>query len=232
MEQLLLRRSTTPSPSIQSNILNSYYVMPDFHESLSNFIGTESYIEALNWIKIIKSTADLHNWPDSFKLEIIRTKLKGAAHNWYLGRTFSDWEQFERQFKETFISTQTSTVERTKLLIARHQRKGEMIVEYFHDKARMCRELQLNFCETKQQIVEGLYSRELCLYLMSRSHSHENELLNDIVTFTKINDSRSTRFKNLSRPSHPEATTKNSNYQPEVATNSSTTNTYFKQSFQ
>jgi len=219
MEQLMLRRSTTPSSSIQSNISNGYYVMPDFYESLSNFIGTESCIEASNWIKSIKSTADLHNWPDSFKLEIIRTKLKGAAHNWYLGQTFSDWEQFERQFKETFIGTQTSTVERTKFLIARHQRKGEMIIEYFHDKARM------------QQIVEGLYSRELCLYLMSRSHSHENELLNDIVTFTKINDSRSTRFKNLSRPTHPEATTKNSNCQPEVATNPSTTNTNFKLSF-
>lgn len=149
MEQLL-RRSTTPASSVQSNISNGYYVMPVFHETLSNFIGTESYIEASNWIKSINTTADLHNWPDSFKLEIIRTKLKGAAHNWYLGRTFSDWEQFERQFKETFIGTQTSTVERTKLLIARHQRKNETIVEYFHDKARMCRELQLNFCESKQ----------------------------------------------------------------------------------
>jgi len=59
--------------------------MPDFHETLSNFIGTESYIKASNWIKGINSTADLHNWPDSFKLEIIRTKLKGDAHNWYLG---------------------------------------------------------------------------------------------------------------------------------------------------
>jgi len=83
-------------------------------------------------------------------LEIIRTKFKNAAHNWYLGRKFSDWEHFERQFRETFIGTQTSTVERTKLLIARHQRKGETIVEYFHDKARMCRELELNFVESKQ----------------------------------------------------------------------------------
>jgi len=93
----------------------------------------------------------------------------------------------------------------------------------------MCRELQLNFCEPKQQIVEALYSRELCLYLLSRSHSHENELKSDIVNFTKINDSRS---KNLSRPTHPEATTKNSNFQPEVATNPSTANANFKQSFQ
>ncbi|XP_025421081.1 uncharacterized protein LOC112691141 [Sipha flava] len=232
MEQLLLHRSTTTGSSVQSNISNGYYVMPDFNETLSNFVGTESYIEASSWIKSINSTADLHNWPDSFKLETIRTKLKGAAHNWYLGRTFSDWEHFERLFKETFIGTQTSMVERKKLLISRHQQRNETIVEYFHDKSRMCRELALNFCESKQQIVEGLYSRELCLYLLSRNHANENELLNDIVTFTKMNDSRNTRFKNVSRLSHPEAITKNSNCQPEVATKLSTSDSNLKQSFQ
>lgn len=230
MEQLLLRRSTTSSPSVQSNISNGYYVMPDFHETLSNFIGTESNTEASNWIKSLNSTADLHNWPDSFKLEIIRTKFKGAAHNWYLGRTFPDWDQFEKQFRETFIGTQTSIVERTKLLIARHQRKSETIIEYFHDKARMCRELELSFCESKQQIAEGLYSRELCLYLLSRSHVHENELLNDIITFMKINDSRNTRFKNSNRLSHPESLTKTSHSQPEVATKPSTSDMNSKQS--
>jgi hypothetical protein len=117
------------------------------------------------------------------------------------------------------------------LLIARHQQKSETTVEYFYDKARMCRELELNFCESKEQIVEGLYSRELCLYLLSRSHENENELLSDIVTFTKINDSRSARFKNSSRPSHPEAITKNSSSQPEVVTKSSTSDANLKQSF-
>jgi hypothetical protein len=117
------------------------------------------------------------------------------------------------------------------LLIARHQQKSETTVEYFYDKARMCRELELNFCESKEQIVEGLYSRELCLYLLSRSHKNENELLSDIVTFMKINDYRRARFKNSSRPSHPEAITKNSSSQPEVVTKSSTSDTNLKQSF-
>lgn len=218
MERLLLNQSITPSPSVRSIVSNGYYVMPDFHETLSNFIGTKSYTKASNWIKSINLTADLHNWTDSFKLEIIRTIFKGAAHNWYLGRTFSDWVHFERQFKETFIGTQISTVERTKLLIARQQRKSETIVEYFHDKARMYRELNFSFHESKQQIIKGLYSRELCLYLLNQSHAHENEneLLNDIITFMKINDTRSARFKNLNRSSHPEATTKSSNCQLEV----------------
>ncbi|KAF0743186.1 Retrotransposable element Tf2 protein type 1, partial [Aphis craccivora] len=41
MERLLLNQSITPSPSVRSNVSNGYYVMPDFHETLSNFIGTE-----------------------------------------------------------------------------------------------------------------------------------------------------------------------------------------------
>lgn len=91
-------------------------------------------------------------------------------------------------------------------------------MEYFLDKARMCREIKLNFDESKQQIVEGIYSRELCLYLLSRSHTHENELLkNIIVTFKKVNDSRNTRFNNPSRPLHTETPAKNNNSQLEVS---------------
>lgn len=87
-----------------------------------------------------------------------------------------------------------------KILIARYQKKGESTIEYFHDKARMCRELNLEFSESKQQIIEGIFSRDLCMYLLSRIHSDENELLSDIVTFLKLNESRSARFKNDGQP--------------------------------
>jgi len=63
----------------------------------------------------------------------------------------------------------------------------------------MCRELSLSFYESKQQIVEGLFLRDLCMYLLSRNHLDENQLITDIVTFTKINDSRQSRFKNNER---------------------------------
>lgn len=65
------------------------------------------------------------------------------------------------------------------MLIARQKKKGETTTEYFHDMARMCRELKLDFNESKWQIVEGIYSHELCI---------------DIVTFTKINESQTARF--------------------------------------
>jgi len=142
-----MQQRSTPSPiGVHSVGSNGYYVMLDFHQSLSDFVGTESHTEASNWIKGINSMrfADLHTWPDTFKLEIVREKFKGAARNWYLGRNFSGWKHFEEQFKEAFIGTLASIVDLTKLLIARQQRKGETITEYFHDKARMCQELKLD----------------------------------------------------------------------------------------
>jgi len=199
LNQLIQQRSTSNSPSVQSIGSSGYYVMPDFHNTLPVFTGNESHTEASQWIQSINSTADLHNWPDSFKLEIVRTKLNGPCRNWYIGRSFVDWTNFEQQFISTFVNTQLSIVDRMKLLIARHQKKGESIIEYFHDKARMCRELSLSFYESKQQIVEGIFSRDLCMYLLSRSHLDENQLITDIVTFTKINDSRQARFKNNER---------------------------------
>jgi len=48
----------------------------------------------------------------------------------------------------------------------------------------------------------------------------------------KVNDSRNTRFKNSSRPLHPEATTKNINCQPEAATKPPTSDAHSKQSSQ
>jgi len=200
LNQFIQQRSTPSPASVQSVTSNGYYVMPDFHNTLPVFTGNESHTEASQWIQSINSTADLHNWPDSFKLEVVRTKLNGPSRNWYIGRSFVNWANFEQQFISTFVNTQLSVVDRMKLLIARHQKKGESTIEYYHDKARMCRELSLSFYETKQQIVEGFFSRDLCMFLLSRNNLDEYQLITDIVTFTKINDSRQARFKNDGRP--------------------------------
>lgn len=50
--------------------------MPDFHKTLPAFMGNESHTEASHWIGNIDSTAN------SFKLEIVRTKLEGPDRNW------------------------------------------------------------------------------------------------------------------------------------------------------
>lgn len=68
--------------------------MPDFHKTLPIFSGTENQTEAVSWIRNINSTAEMHNWPTLFKFEIVRTKLEGPAHNWYMERIFVDWTAF------------------------------------------------------------------------------------------------------------------------------------------
>lgn len=83
--------------TVQSNLIinsvgsNRFYIMPDFHNTLPMFTDNKSYTEESHWIQIINSIADLHNWTDLFKLEIVHTKQNGSSHDWYMGRLFTDW---------------------------------------------------------------------------------------------------------------------------------------------
>lgn len=104
---------------------NGYYVMPDFNHSLTDFSGRESNAEARAWLHSIESVAKLHNWPDNFKLETVRSKLIGPSHNWYVGRTFSNWTSFVDQFTNTFVGHEQCTVDRVKIMSNRVQLKGE-----------------------------------------------------------------------------------------------------------
>lgn len=54
-----------------------------------------------------------------------------------------------------------------KCMLSRAQGESEAIADYFHHKARLCRELELPFNEVKKQIVAGFRSRELCHYLLA-----------------------------------------------------------------
>lgn len=47
------------------------------------------------------------------------------------------------------------------ILIARQQWNDESVIEYFHEKAYMCCELELTLRDSKQQIIEGLFSSKL-----------------------------------------------------------------------
>lgn len=187
-----IRVQSTCSPSTSNN---GYYVMPDFNNSINIFSGRESNTDARAWLKSVEGVAKLHNWPDSFKLEIVRTKLDGPSKNWYVGRTFSSWGSFVDQFNNTFVGNELCTVDRVRNMSNRVQTKGECIIEYFHHKARLCREISLPFNETKQQIVEGVYSHDLCNYLIARTHLSEDELLADINSYNNLKNARINRIR-------------------------------------
>jgi len=190
------KRSETPFPTNP----DGFYVMPDFHNTIQNFSGIESRTQARDWLQSVQSVARLHHWPEAFKLEIVRTRLVGAASNWLCGRNFNTWSDFEKQFVSTFSNSSTSLVECMKSLLSRIQNKNESSVEYFHDKSRMCREVNLSFAETKQQIIEGLHCRDLCFYLLARDHSDEDSLLIDILSFTTMTSARNAHFKTDPQP--------------------------------
>lgn len=121
--------------------------------------------------------------------------MSGPANHWYIGRTFTSWDDFARQFKSTFIGSNLNAVQRMKGMLNRSQGNSERVADYFHHKARLCRELELSFSETKQQIAAGLRSRDLCYYLLTRNHVDEDSLCYDLISFAQINDARSQYFK-------------------------------------
>jgi len=101
----------------------------------------------------------------------------------------------------------------------RVQAKNECVFEYFHHKSRLCREIGLSFCEEKRQIVEGLYSRDLCNYLLARDHLSENELLSDVRAFDIVNSARNFRFRGgekTSNDSGNQTTSNKANQHPTV----------------
>jgi len=193
--RLSTNNSINSAMPVNTENRNGYFVMPDFNNSLTEFSGREAGQEARLWINSVESVARLHGWPESFKMEIVRTKLVGPSRNWYIGRTFTSWSSFVDQFENTFIGHTLDTVDRVRIMSNRVQVKNECVFEYFHHKSRLCREIGLSFREEKRQIVEGLYSRDLCNYLLARDHLSENELLSDLRTFDSVNVARNIRFR-------------------------------------
>jgi len=47
------------------------------------------------------------------------------------------------------------------------------------------------------QVLEGLYSKELSVHFLSRDHTDVDELLNDVVCFERLDESRTLRIRQL-----------------------------------
>lgn len=86
--------------------------------------------------------------------------------------------------------------DRWKEMSRRVQIRGENVREYFHEKIHLCRMIGMSFYETKAQILEGLYSKYLSVYLLGRHHVNEDELLGDVTDYERLDASRSSRIRN------------------------------------
>ncbi|KAL4149769.1 hypothetical protein QTP88_003637 [Uroleucon formosanum] len=176
---------------------------PDFHKSIPAFNGLNPGFQALDWLNTVNSVANLNRWPDNFKLQSVRTNLEGPARHWFSSREIVSWADFENQFKRTFVG-EVSFGDRWKEMVRCVQQKSENVLEYFHEKMHLCSSLELSFSETKTQVLEGLYSKELSMHLLSRNHTDADELLNDIISFERLYASRALRIRqSTSAPKEP-----------------------------
>jgi len=129
--------------------------MPNFLNTLPEFDGRGNSQTAEDWLAAIEGVAMLYRWPDAFRIESARSRMTGPANNWFTGRKFTNWDEFVTQFKHTFVGSKLNIVERMKNMLKRVQSESETVADYFHHKARLCRELELPFDETSSKLSPG-----------------------------------------------------------------------------
>lgn len=60
-------------------------------------------------------------------------------------------------------------------------------MDYFQPKMRMCHDLKLDFDGSKDYVLRGLLSCKLDLYAVGRSHIDEDDLLEDLLRWERMN---------------------------------------------
>ncbi|KAL4120437.1 hypothetical protein QTP88_013129 [Uroleucon formosanum] len=120
----------------QNKPLNDITIAPDLNKSIPAFNVLNTGYQALDWLWTVNGVANLHRWPDNFKLQSVRANLEGAARHWYASRDIENWQDFERQFHKTFVGT-VMTGDRWKEMSSRIQVRDENIHEYFHEKVHL-----------------------------------------------------------------------------------------------
>jgi len=116
-----------------------------------------------------------------------------VALNWYTGRRFNDWADFEVQFKRIFIQ-ELRTSDKWDLLKARYQSKNEHLMDYVMDKIRLCRDLRLTFTDIRDHVLEGVFARKLTMYALARVHTCEEEMISDMLDWQRLSDRRGVHF--------------------------------------
>jgi len=86
-------------------------------------------------------------------------EIEGAARSWFLYENFGDLDELVAKFCVAFVRVLRRS-NRWKMLENRTQNVDEPVVDYFYDKAGMCRSLEWTFSETRDVVLEGLLSKD------------------------------------------------------------------------
>lgn len=109
----------------------------------------------------------------------------------------SDWGSFRKAFASKFMLEKTLTG-RWQEMQSRNQRQGENTAEYFFDKLRLCKALNMGLDETKTQVAVGLWSKETSTAIINRTDFDADELLRNITELENLEAARRLRI-NMSR---------------------------------
>lgn len=197
LENATATESNRSNTSLQrTNEIQEFRVLPDLDKTVKSFTGCENVWEAGDWLQSVDCISNLNTWPFQFRVQFVRAHVIGAARNWFLGRDFEDWEDFTTQFKATFVRGLRKS-DQWEALQKRQQGRTEHLMEYFQDKVRMCRELNLPFEEVRDYVIQGVYSKELAMYTLGRQHVDENGLLVDMRDWLRMSMLRADASKQL-----------------------------------
>jgi hypothetical protein len=164
-----------------------YQIMPDLTKSIGYYKGEAEIEDGTGWLDQIISMAELHLWPEEFRLETARSHLVGAAKNWYVAHRgdIKTWDDFVTKFSKTF-GVSASLTDCWRAMEKRQQENGESVSAYFHEKYKLCKKLNLSFSETKEQIITGLANRNIVQGLFAKFHVDSDDLLHDIMDFERL----------------------------------------------
>lgn len=188
MERIFDRLSIA-SPSTPET---SLVAMPEVLRSVPVFDGRRE--NARRWLETLISAQTLHRIPDNYMLETARTRLCNGAQYWYEAKSndISNWENFIVHFKSTFYP-RDNTVDKLRELQLCFQTKDEPASSYFYKKVKLCNDLNLGFKETKEQILVGLYSKQISDALWAKIHLGLEDLLHDIHDYEEMDSRRRER---------------------------------------
>ncbi|CAB0035058.1 unnamed protein product [Trichogramma brassicae] len=195
--------NTAPAATAEAPV-QSYQVMPDLTKNIENFTGDESPAEAREWISNIQSMLLLHHWPEEFALETARMHLVRGARDWFSARRrlVDTWPKFQEAFQTTYVR-QDTMVCRWKRMTECAQKKDESLQQYFHNKVKLCADLRLNTQETKEQVLVGLWSKDLFNAMSARSHADVDALLHDMLDYEYRVGQRQERIRSVNASANP-----------------------------
>lgn len=173
----------------------SLAVVPDIQNAIHDFYGNEKPEIAQAWIRELENIKGVNSWSDAVAFNVAKAHLKNAAFKWYLSRvaTVTDFPSFVTAFKATFTLARSMS-EKLRLMSSRNQKAKETTQEYFLEKVWLCSELNLSCTEVRDEVAEGLWSREMANHILGREYLTTDEILQDILKFEKIESSRRERI--------------------------------------